>query len=201
MLSRFEPLPDAADLNWIWPNFSRPEMACRHCGEGYDWPAFMDCLQKARDIVHRPFHILSAHRCALHNARVGGAPLSQHLRLAADIALIVGLGLDAAAGGVFGIIGTVIGRVAGFFERRQSFKQAQARWAHELELHKLQMQARSQEADINALAHYGLDIFSDAKRFYRRSGSLRRNGRNTVVVWRSRAKAFDETRRQRLTGP
>jgi len=27
----------------------------------------------------------------------------------------------------------VIGRVAGFFERRQSFKQAQARWAHELE--------------------------------------------------------------------
>jgi len=87
MLSRFEPLPDAADLNWIWPNFSRPEMACRHCGEGYDWPAFMDCLQKARDIVHRPFHILSAHRCALHNARVGGAPLSQHLRLAADIAL------------------------------------------------------------------------------------------------------------------
>jgi len=27
---------------------------------------------------------------------------------------IVGLGLDAAAGGVFGIIGTVIGRVAGF---------------------------------------------------------------------------------------
>jgi len=122
---------------------------------------------------------------------------------------IVGLGLDAAAGGVFGIIGTVIGRVAGFFERRQSFKQAQARWAHELELHKLQMQARSQEAsaasgaacaDINALAHYGLDIFSDAKRFYRRSGSLRRNGRNTVVVWRSRAKAFDETRRQRLIG-
>lgn len=61
---------------------------------------------------------------------------------------IVGLGLDAAAGGVFGIIGTVIGRVAGFFERRQSFKQAQARWGHELELHKLQMQARSQEAEI-----------------------------------------------------
>jgi len=25
--------------------------------------------------------------CALHNARVGGAPLSQHLRLAADISL------------------------------------------------------------------------------------------------------------------
>lgn len=44
-------------------------------------------LQRARDIVQRPFVILSAHRCALHNARIGGAPCSQHLRLAADISL------------------------------------------------------------------------------------------------------------------
>lgn len=41
----------------------------------------------ARNRVGRPFHILSGHRCALHNARIGGAPLSQHLRLAADISL------------------------------------------------------------------------------------------------------------------
>lgn len=34
-----------------------------------------------------PLHILSGHRCALHNARVGGAPLSQHLKLAVDINL------------------------------------------------------------------------------------------------------------------
>jgi len=47
----------------------------------------MDALQAARDRVGRPFHILSAHRCTLHNARVGGAPHSQHLRLAVDIAL------------------------------------------------------------------------------------------------------------------
>jgi uncharacterized protein YcbK (DUF882 family) len=47
----------------------------------------MDALQGARDQVGRPFHILSAHRCSLHNARVGGAPRSQHLRLAVDIAL------------------------------------------------------------------------------------------------------------------
>lgn len=62
-------------------------MACRHCAEGYDWPEFMDALQAARDQIDRPFHILSAHRCSLHNARVGGAPRSQHLRLAVDIAL------------------------------------------------------------------------------------------------------------------
>ncbi len=61
---------------------------------------------------------------------------------------ILGLGLDAAAGGVFGLVGTALGRIAGFFERKQSFKQEQARWGHELELHKLQMQARSQETEM-----------------------------------------------------
>ena len=61
---------------------------------------------------------------------------------------LINLGLNAAAGGAFGIIGTVLGRVAGFFERGQSFKQEQARWAHELDLHKLQMQMRVQETEL-----------------------------------------------------
>ncbi|WP_189496419.1 YcbK family protein [Algimonas arctica] len=73
--------------NWRWPDFSRVEMSCRHCEQAYHWPAFMDALQAARDQIGRPFHILSAHRCSLHNARVGGASRSQHLRLAVDIAL------------------------------------------------------------------------------------------------------------------
>ncbi|WP_233353639.1 D-Ala-D-Ala carboxypeptidase family metallohydrolase [Hellea balneolensis] len=72
---------------WPWPSFSQQEMSCRHCGELYVWPDFMDRLQGARNAVGRPFIILSAHRCSLHNARVGGAPLSQHLKLAADIAV------------------------------------------------------------------------------------------------------------------
>lgn len=74
-------------IAWRWPNFYPLEMACRHCGEQYDWPEFMDRLQAARTTVRRSFIITSAHRCALHNARVGGAPLSQHLRLAVDISL------------------------------------------------------------------------------------------------------------------
>ena len=73
--------------SWRWPNFSPAEMACRHCGAAYHWPEFMDRLQQARTTAAQPMQILSAHRCSLHNARVGGAPLSQHLRLAADIAL------------------------------------------------------------------------------------------------------------------
>ena len=74
-------------LPWLWPDFTAAEMSCRHCGQVYHWPEFMDRLQRARVQVGRPFNILSAHRCSLHNARIGGAPLSQHLRLAADISL------------------------------------------------------------------------------------------------------------------
>lgn len=70
---------------WYWPDFSARELSCRHCGEFYVWPQFLDQLQIARSIIGQPFHILSAHRCALHNARVGGAPLSEHLKLAVDI--------------------------------------------------------------------------------------------------------------------
>ena len=79
-------LETKSGLAWRWHNFAPTEMGCRHCGETYDWPDFMDALQNARDRVGRPFRILSAHRCPLHNARVGGAPKSQHLRLAVDIA-------------------------------------------------------------------------------------------------------------------
>ena len=74
-------------FDWPWPNFSPHEMGCRHCGETFYWPVFMDRLQAARRQSGRPFHILSAHRCSLHNANVGGAPFSQHLRLAVDISL------------------------------------------------------------------------------------------------------------------
>jgi len=83
------PLVDSVHDNlvpmWVWPDFSPEEFACRHCGETYYWPQFLDKIQTARASVRRPFVILSGHRCSLHNARVGGAPLSQHLKLAADI--------------------------------------------------------------------------------------------------------------------
>lgn len=66
-------------------------------------------------------------------------------RLMADI---IGLGLDAVAGGIFGIFGTALGRVAGFFERKQSYEQEQARWGHEVRLHELNMQARAVETEM-----------------------------------------------------
>ena len=77
-----------ASLSWPWANFSPEEMGCNHCGAIYYWPEFMDRLQAMRSDVGKAFHILSAHRCAVHNALVGGEPLSQHLRLAVDISTI-----------------------------------------------------------------------------------------------------------------
>lgn len=60
---------------------------------------------------------------------------------------LVSLGLDAAAGGLFGLIGTALGRVAGFFERRDENAQERARWIHEYRLHELNMKARAQDTE------------------------------------------------------
>jgi len=59
---------------------------------------------------------------------------------------LIGLAASAAGGGVFGLAGTVIGRIAGVVERRQDNAQAQARWRHEAALVELQMKARA--ADV-----------------------------------------------------
>ncbi len=58
------------------------------------------------------------------------------------------LGLDAIAGGLFGILGTALGRVANYFENKQAFIQEQARWGHEYRLHELNMKARHQETEL-----------------------------------------------------
>jgi len=70
-----------------WPNFEAHEFACNHCGQLYYWPDFFDRIQWVRTNLGLPINFNSAHRCDLHNVRVGGAPLSQHKKLAVDIDL------------------------------------------------------------------------------------------------------------------
>jgi len=70
-----------------WPNFSPAEMACRCCGEVCWAPADFDRAQRLRDLLGRPVRFNSTHRCRHHNARVGGAPLSEHKRIAFDFSL------------------------------------------------------------------------------------------------------------------
>ena len=55
---------------------------------------------------------------------------------------ILGIAASAAGGGLFGVLGTVAGRVAGFFETREAHKQERFRWEHESRLIELQMKAR-----------------------------------------------------------
>jgi len=60
---------------------------------------------------------------------------------------ILGTGASAVSGGLFGLVGNVATKVFGYFEAKQEFTQKQAEWAHELDLQKLQMQAKAQETE------------------------------------------------------
>ena len=60
---------------------------------------------------------------------------------------IIGIAASAASGGLFGLAGTALGRIASFFERRQTHAHERARWAPEGELLELQMQASAQETE------------------------------------------------------
>lgn len=60
---------------------------------------------------------------------------------------IAGLAASAAGGGLFGLIGTVLGRVATYAERRQGFAHEQARWAHDMTLVEMQLKSDRQAAD------------------------------------------------------
>ncbi|MAU65879.1 hypothetical protein [Hyphomonas sp.] len=54
---------------------------------------------------------------------------------------IAGLAASAAGGGLFGLVGTVIGRIAGVVEARQLQAHERARWAHESTMQKLRIEA------------------------------------------------------------
>ena len=75
------------DGEWRWKNFTAKELSCKCCGEYFHDPESLDKLQAARLIRGRAFKINSAHRCARHNAAVGGMPRSMHLNIAFDVSL------------------------------------------------------------------------------------------------------------------
>jgi len=70
-----------------WPHLSARALACPCCGATYVWPEALDALERLCVRLGETLRINSGHRCALHNARVGGAPLSLHKKLAFDVAL------------------------------------------------------------------------------------------------------------------
>lgn len=68
-------------------HFRRREFACRcGCGASDVSIALLEVLERIREHFDSPVTITSGRRCTKHNAKVGGAPGSQHLQgTAADI--------------------------------------------------------------------------------------------------------------------
>jgi len=56
------------------------EFACRDgCGLSRVSQDLLDALEKLREVVKEPVHVLSSCRCRAHNTKVGGRKLSRHL--------------------------------------------------------------------------------------------------------------------------
>jgi uncharacterized protein YcbK (DUF882 family) len=95
----------------VSPHFSRSEFRCHGFGRpghrAHDTPIDPDllvCLEAIRARTGRPLRIVSGHRCAWWNSRVGGAGGSRHLLgEAADIPQEVVTPSQAAACGAVGI--------------------------------------------------------------------------------------------------
>ena len=68
-----------------------------------------------------------------------------------------GMAASAAGGGVFGVIGTLLGRVAGYFETKQQQAFERDRWQHDAAMTRLQMEvSRAEaEAELNAVQAEG----------------------------------------------
>lgn len=71
-------------------HFKTTEFDChckrKECDVTYIDTDLIDYLEEKRDMLSRPFLILSGFRCTAHNKQVGGKPGSQHLvGKAADI--------------------------------------------------------------------------------------------------------------------
>ncbi len=60
---------------------------------------------------------------------------------------LLGCGISAGAGGIFGLIGNLATKTFGYLESKQSFAAKQAEWTHETELLKLQSQWRQPETE------------------------------------------------------
>lgn len=79
-----------------WPaRFFKPqELACRCCGEVHVDPEALMRLDRLRMLLDKPVFVTSGYRCPAHNAAVGGAKNSLHLK---------GKAFDLPYGGAFGL--------------------------------------------------------------------------------------------------
>jgi zinc D-Ala-D-Ala carboxypeptidase len=65
---------------WRWPHFRPRELACRGTGKLLIQRRALDALQALRRDIGKPLVISSGYRSPEHNAKVGGAKNSRHMR-------------------------------------------------------------------------------------------------------------------------
>ena len=74
---------------WPWKYFKPEEMADRSNGKLVVEPRLLDYLDLFRLRLGGPVIVLSAYRTPYHNAFVGGAPFSSHLKaIAVDLSIV-----------------------------------------------------------------------------------------------------------------
>ena len=74
---------------WPWKHFRPVEMACRGTGKLSVHSGLLDRLDILRSRCGFPLIVLSAFRTPYHNAFVGGAPFSSHLKaIAVDLSIV-----------------------------------------------------------------------------------------------------------------
>ena len=72
-------------------NFKVSEFACKHCGENKIDQRVLNMAQVIREELGVPVKVNSGYRCPVHNANVGGAKKSNHMKgLAADLSCSLG---------------------------------------------------------------------------------------------------------------
>lgn len=86
------------------PHFSRYEFDCHDGQRAHPNQRLIETLEKLREIVGKPCHIVSGYRDRAYNAAIGGAPHSQHCEnTAADLDHGYATKEQAAAAGFTGI--------------------------------------------------------------------------------------------------
>lgn len=60
---------------------------------------------------------------------------------------LLGAGVSVASGGIFGVVGSVLGVVAKHFQEKQRQAWEMKQWSHEESMQRLQMEARAQETE------------------------------------------------------
>jgi uncharacterized protein YcbK (DUF882 family) len=82
------PLPERDIMSMLSPNFSRKELACRHCGELRVQEPLVRALEELRELAGAALLVLDGYRCPEHNLEMGKVPDSEHTKgWAADLTI------------------------------------------------------------------------------------------------------------------